>query len=111
MYKPDFGSWGLLVLYPRKKRSIFIKKHFKRMITPPIVALFIGLMAGLFNAKAYSKLLLDVLSKSSSAWACCHALAGFVIGGMVRACFLIKVPGCNFAFNSPACYNRTNLKC
>jgi predicted permease len=78
------GSWGLLVLIPKEKSEAFsLKSILKRMITPPIVALFIGLMAGLFNAKAYiPNFFLDVLSKSSSCMGpVAMLLAGFVIGG------------------------------
>ncbi|NMB97145.1 MAG: hypothetical protein GYA02_11135 [Clostridiaceae bacterium] len=78
------NSWGLFVLIPKEKSGVVtLKSVLKRMLTPPIMALMIGLAAGLLNIKAYlPDFFLDVLTKASSCMGpIAMLLAGFVIGG------------------------------
>lgn len=78
------SSWGLFILIPKERSgTVTLKSILRRMITPPIVALMIGLVAGLLNVKAYlPNFFIDVLSKASSCMGpVAMLLAGFVIGG------------------------------
>jgi len=76
-------SWGLFILIPKGSEKVTLTSVLKRMTTPPILALMLGLVAGLLNLKAYlPDFLLDVLSKASNCMGpVAMLLAGFVVGG------------------------------
>ena len=79
------SSWGLLILIPKEKagRQTF-KDIMKRVfITPPIIALVVGLLAGLCNVKQYvPDFVISVLSDASNCMGpVAMLLAGVVIGG------------------------------
>jgi len=78
------NSWGLLILIPKQKsgRQSF-KDIMKRIFTPPIIALVVGLLAGLCNVKQYvPEFAMSVLSDASNCMGpVAMLLAGVVIGG------------------------------
>lgn len=77
-------SWGLYILIPKDKNErATLMSVLKRMMTPPILALFVGLVAGLLNLKTYfPSFAQDVFSKASSCMGpVAMLLAGFVVGG------------------------------
>lgn len=77
------SSWGLFILIPKGSEKVTITGILKRMIKPPIIALMIGLVAGLLNVKAYlPNFFLGVLSNASNCMGpVAMILAGFVVGG------------------------------
>jgi len=78
------NSWGLFILIPKGERSKGILLDvMKRMMTPPMIALFVGVIAGLLNAREYiPRFLMTVLSNASSCMGpVAMVLAGFVVGG------------------------------
>lgn len=78
------SSWGLYILIPKEKgEKPSVKNVFKKLLVPPIIALFAGIVLGLLNAKAYMpEFLLTALSNASSCMGpVAMILAGFVIGG------------------------------
>ena len=79
------SSWGLLILIPKEKTGRqTIKDIVKRVfITPPIIALAVGLLAGLCNVKQYvPDFVISVLSDGGNCMGpVAMLLAGVVIGG------------------------------
>lgn len=78
------NSWGLYVLIPKEKGDGNIFKDIKKGIfVPPTIALVLGAILGLCNAKAYvPKFFLDTLSNASSCMGpVAMVLTGVVIGG------------------------------
>ena len=78
------SSWGLLILIPKEKAGKqSFKDIMKRVFTPPIIALIVGLFAGLFNVKQYvPEFAMSVLSDASDCMGpVAMLLAGVVIGG------------------------------
>ncbi len=78
------SSWGLFILIPKEKsgKHSFISV-LKRLLTPPMIALFIGLICGLLNVKDYvPTFFANALSNASNCMGpVAMLLAGFVIGG------------------------------
>ena len=78
------SSWGLFILIPKEKsgRQSFVSV-LKRLFTPPMIALFVGLICGLLNVKEYVPTFLEnALSNASDCMGpVAMILAGFVIGG------------------------------
>lgn len=78
------NSWGLFILIPKEKagRQSF-QDIMKRIFTPPIIALAVGLFAGLCNVKQYvPDFVISVLSDASDCMGpVAMLLAGVVIGG------------------------------
>lgn len=78
------SSWGLVILIPKgKSGKLSVKDMMKRMFTPPIIALFIGLFAGLFEIKQYvPEFLISVMNGGGNCMGpVAMVLAGVVIGG------------------------------
>ena len=78
------NSWGLIILIPKDKgRVVSIKNMIRTFLTPPIIALLIGMVIGLLNLKPYIPSF--VTTALSNAGNCmgpiAMILAGFVIGG------------------------------
>ncbi|MBQ8816389.1 MAG: AEC family transporter [Lachnospiraceae bacterium] len=77
-------SWGLFILIPKDKNNTnILKSALKRLCTPPIIALFVGLFAGLFQVKDYLPVfVVNVMSDASKCMGpIAMLLAGVVIGG------------------------------
>ena len=78
------SSWGLFILIPKEKSGkATLLSVLKRLLTPPMIALLIGLAAGLLNIKEYIPVFFtNALSNASSCMGpVAMILAGFVIGG------------------------------
>ena len=74
---------GVPLLIPQKQTGSKIKAFFSRLLVPATIAVFVGLILGLLNAKEYMPVFVKNLL--SQAGACMSPvamlLAGFVIGG------------------------------
>ena len=77
------NTWGLFILVPKDKSESVWRGIKRGLINPPVVALLIGILIGLFNLSRFVPEFLH--SALSSASACqgpvAMLLAGFVIGG------------------------------
>ncbi|MBR5507205.1 MAG: AEC family transporter [Clostridia bacterium] len=77
------NSWGLYILIPKGKNASIVDNLKKGLLTPPILALIIGMLFGLLNLTQYVPEFL--ISAFDSAGKCqgpvAMVLAGFVIGG------------------------------
>jgi len=87
------SSWGLVILIPKGQgKVVSFKNMIRTSLTPPIIALFIGMFIGLFNLKAYVPSF--VTTALSNAGNCmgpvAMILAGFVIGGYNFGSFLVN---------------------
>ncbi len=73
-------SWGLYVLIPKEKGLAGLKKG---LINPPMIALVVGIIAGLLNVNQYMPTFAtNVLDKAGACMGpVAMVLAGFVIGG------------------------------
>ena len=78
------GSWGLIILIPKDRAG---KETFmsvlKRIMTPPTVALLVGMIVGLLNLTQYvPSFVMNAFSNASKCMGpIAMLLAGFVIGG------------------------------
>lgn len=76
-------GWGLIVLIPKSSNQSAAKNLMKSLLSPPMVALVVGIVAGLLNLNQYVPAFL--INMFSSAGACqgpvAMVLAGFVIAG------------------------------
>jgi len=78
------NSWGVFTLIPKEKAGKqTLQSTLKRIFTPPMIALFIGMIAGLLNVKDYvPQFLMNVLSDGGNCMGpVAMVLAGIVIGG------------------------------
>lgn len=77
------SSWGLVILIPKAHGKSSVVSILKRIFTPPMIALILGMLAGLFNVKEYvPEFFMSVLSDGSNCMGpVAMVLAGFVIGG------------------------------
>ena len=77
------NSWGLYILIPKDQNAGLLKNLKKGLLTPPIIALILGMAIGLLNFKQYVPTFM--LNAFESASKCqgpvAMVLAGFVIGG------------------------------
>ena len=77
------SSWGLYILIPKEKNASLLGNLKKGFITPPMIALIIGMTFGLLGLSKYVPDFL--ISAFDSAGKCqgpvAMVLAGFVIGG------------------------------
>lgn len=76
-------SWGLYILVPKTQNAGFWSNLKKGLLTPPMIALVLGILLGVLNAKQYIP---DFLLKAFDNAGKCQGpvamvLAGFVIGG------------------------------
>lgn len=77
------NTWGLFILIPKEQGSGFLRNLKRGILTPPTVALFLGMLLGLLNANQYvPDFLTTALSKAGDCMGpVSMVLAGFVIGG------------------------------
>ena len=75
-------SWGLYVLIPKGESSL-LKNLKKGLLTPPIIALLIGIVCGLLNVRPYvPDFAMSALENASKCMGpAAMVLAGIVIGG------------------------------
>lgn len=76
-------SWGLYILIPKDKNAGIIKNLKKGLLTPPIIAVFAGIILGLIGVGEYMpNFIMSALEKTGSCQGpIAMLLAGFVIGG------------------------------
>ena len=76
------SSWGMYVLIPKDKNASFGKNFMKGIITPPMIALALGMVCGMLNLKPYiPAFFTNMLGNASSCMGpVAMLLAGFVIG-------------------------------
>ena len=77
------NTWGLYILVPRKKGNGLWRSLLRGLLNPPLIALLIGILLGLFNL---SRFVPEFLHKALSSASDCQGpvamlLAGFVVGG------------------------------
>ena len=78
------SSWGLYILIPKDKNSASIWKNLaKGFLAPPMIALVVGIMAGLLGVRPYvPDFVMTALSNAASCMGpVAMILAGFVIAG------------------------------
>lgn len=76
-------SWGLFILIPKDKNAGVAANLKKGLLTPPIIAVIVGIVLGLVGAGRYAPdFILNALEKTGSCQGpIAMLLAGFVIGG------------------------------
>lgn len=77
------SSWGLYILIPKDNNVSFMKNIKKGIVTPPMIALALGMICGMLNVGQYIPVFFtNMLSNASSCMGpVAMLLAGFVIGG------------------------------
>ncbi len=77
------SSWGLYVLIPKDNNVNFWKNIKKGIVTPPLIALVLGMLCGILNIGRFiPDFFTNMLSNASSCMGpVAMLLAGFVIGG------------------------------
>lgn len=77
------NSWGLYILIPKEQNAGLLKNLKKGLLTPPIIALVLGMILGLLSVKQYAPVfILNALEGASKCQGpVAMVLAGFVIGG------------------------------
>ncbi len=77
------SSWGLYILIPKDNNVSFWKNIRKGIVTPPLIALVLGMICGMLNLGRYIPgFFTNMLSNASSCMGpVAMLLAGFVIGG------------------------------
>ncbi|MBE7025315.1 MAG: AEC family transporter [Ruminococcaceae bacterium] len=77
------SGWGLYILIPKEKNASLLDNLKKGLLTPPMIALVVGMLFGLLNLTRYVPQF--VIDAFDSAGKCqgpvAMVLAGFVIGG------------------------------
>lgn len=76
-------GWGLHILTPQNKTVGRFKGILKSLLSPPIIALFLGLVAGLLNVRRYiPEFAMTTLANASACMGpVAMLLVGFIIGG------------------------------
>lgn len=76
------SSWGLYILIPKDNNVNFLKNIKKGIITPPMIALALGMICGMLNVGQYiPEFFTNMLGNASSCMGpVAMLLAGFVIG-------------------------------
>ena len=77
------SSWGLYILIPKEKNASLLENLKTGLLTPPMLALVIGMLFGLLNLTQYvPEFLLDAFDNAGKCQGpVAMVLAGFVIGG------------------------------
>ena len=77
------SSWGLYILIPKEKNASILDNLKKGLLTPPVIALIIGMLFGLLDLTQYVPgFLIDALDSAGKCQGpVAMVLAGFVIGG------------------------------
>ncbi len=77
------SSWGLYILIPKEKNASFLDNLKKGLLTPPFIALVLGILLGLLSLSQYVPQF--IITALDNAGKCqgpvAMVLAGFVIGG------------------------------
>lgn len=77
------SGWGLFILIPKDQNSSMLSKLKKGLVTPPLIAIVVGIAAGLLGLKNYIPQF--IMRALDSAGKCqgpvAMVLAGLVIGG------------------------------
>lgn len=77
------NSWGLYILIPKEKNASIFDNLKKGLLTPPVIALVVGMLIGILNLTQYVPQF--IINAFDSAGKCqgpvAMVLAGFVIGG------------------------------
>ena len=77
------NSWGLYILIPKEKNASIFDNLKKGLLTPPVIALVVGMLIGILNLTQYVPQF--IINAFDSAGKCqgpvAMILAGFVIGG------------------------------
>lgn len=79
-------SWGLYVLIPKDKGDSVLKNLKKGLLTPPMIAVVLGIVLGLLNVREYvpegiMTPIMNVLDSAGKCQGLSMVLAGFVVGG------------------------------
>ncbi len=79
-------GWGLYVLIPKDKGDGVLKNLRKGLLTPPMIAVVLGIVLGLLNVRAYipegvMTPIMNVLDSAGKCQGLSMVLAGFVVGG------------------------------
>ena len=77
------SGWGLYILIPKDRGASILTNLRKGFVTPPMIALILGMAFGLLNLKQYvPEFMLNAFESASSCQGpVAMVLAGFVIGG------------------------------
>lgn len=77
------NSWGLYTLIPKEEGNSIWKNLSKGLFSPPVLALFVGIIGGLLNVRSYLPAFsLNLLESTSACMGpVAMLLGGFVIGG------------------------------
>ncbi len=77
------NSWGLYVLIPKEKNASLTDNLKKGLLTPPMIALVLGMIFGLLSLTQYvPQFVIDALDNAADCQGpVAMVLAGFVIGG------------------------------
>jgi predicted permease len=77
------SSWGLFILIPKEENSSTWSKLKKGLLTPPMIAIVVGIAAGLLGLKAYiPEFIMRALESAGNCQGpVAMVLAGLVIGG------------------------------
>jgi len=78
-------GWGLYVLIPKDKGDGVLKNLRKGLLTPPMIAVVLGIVLGLLNVRAYipegvMTPIMNVLDNAGKCQGLSMILAGFVVG-------------------------------
>ena len=80
-------SWGLYVLVPKEQNAGLLQNLKKGLLTPPLIALSIGMVLGLVGAKSFiPEFCLNALDNASK----CMGPVAMVLAGMVIGEYDIK---------------------
>lgn len=76
-------SWGLYILVPKEENASLLTNLKKGLLTPPTIALFLGMLFGLLNVTQYvPQFMIDAFDNAGKCQGpVAMVLAGFVIGG------------------------------
>ena len=77
------SGWGLYILIPKEKNASLLDNLKKGLITPPMIALIVGMLFGLLNLTKYvpSFMISAFENASKCQGPVAMVLAGFIIGG------------------------------
>lgn len=77
------SGWGLYILIPKEKNASVLDNFKKGLITPPLIALIVGMLFGILNLTQFvPQFILDAFDSAGKCQGpVAMILAGFVIGG------------------------------
>ncbi len=81
------SSWGLYILIPKDKNASIFANLKKGLVTPPIIALVLGMIIGLLNLKSYiPDFAINALDSASK----CMGPVGMILAGIVIGGYDVK---------------------